>query len=102
MHQEYRKYIIDQKIDGVCKDSDSLGLVLSNGVEIFIYNNYYISCEDNNIIKRKITDTKERAESLTLFIENGDYISISLEDKDFNGPEAISLTTPDSKIIVWN
>ncbi|WP_341021729.1 hypothetical protein [Brevundimonas diminuta] len=87
------------------QDENGLHFKLEGGWWFSLFNNISIidNCEhsDEKVLAgrrlRKITDYSDR---VVFDLEGGVSICMSLQDKDYNGPESMNVWAPDGRIFV--
>jgi hypothetical protein len=58
--------------------------------------------ELNELVGQKVTSAYSNEEEIRIIFESGAYISVSMKDKDFVGPEAASYSPNRGDIIIFN
>jgi hypothetical protein len=73
-------------------------------VQLAIFNNYALkrAVEPINFLGSHVTDVYESPVKVAVTFQNDNGLDVSLEDKDWNGPEVIELILSDGQIIVRN
>lgn len=82
---------------------DYIQIVFSDGTTLNIFNNHVVDGGSVLSIKgKKVESVEESGSSVVIVFEGGESLSISLNDDDYNGPEAMELWQEGKSPIVWN
>jgi hypothetical protein len=82
---------------------DYIQIVFSDGMILSIFNNYHY--DDPSILAVEgmaVKSVDEGDSKITITLANGRYLSIGMEDDDYNGPEAMVLRREGESPVVWN
>lgn len=74
--------------------------VIENPFLVFSSEN--VKLEINDLVGSKVKSAYSSSEEIRLNFESGAYITVSLKDEDFVGPEAASYSPNKGNIIVFN
>lgn len=82
---------------------DYVQIVFSDGTTLSIFNNYaYDGGSLLSIEGKKLTSIEESSHLVRIILEDNDVLSVSLDDNDYNGPEAMLLKQRGKPPIIWN
>ncbi|WP_316672702.1 hypothetical protein [uncultured Tolumonas sp.] len=85
------------------KVHDYIQIVFSDSTTLSIYNNYiYDGGSVLGIEGKMVRSVEESDNSVIIFFESGESLSIGLDDNDYNGPEAMVLRQEGESPVVWN
>ncbi len=93
--------IIGLNVSEVEKIHDYVQLHLSNNAILNIFNNYTCNFPLEQITNKKVMYIKNSEDEITIGFEDEIFLSIRLDDKSYNGSEAMSYVD-NEMIIVWN
>lgn len=90
-------------VSKVEKVSDYIQVVFSDGTTLSIFNNYaYDGDSIHDIEGKTVRFVEEPDDSVIIFFESGESLSIGLDDDDYNGPEAMVLKREGESLVVWS
>jgi len=95
--------LVGLMVSKIEKIHDYIQVVLSDGTTLNIFNNiYYDGGSVHTIEGKKIGCAEEVGNKVTITFEDGDNLSIGMDDDDYNGPEALILKRGGKPPVVWN
>ena len=81
---------------------DYIQLKLSNGYVLSIYNNYFISLDSlSSFIGVAVKEIDLFEDRVVIIFGNDALLNIGLNDDDYNGPEALMLTTANNEFFIY-
>ena len=88
------------KVQGCSLAFDLGWLVIENPYSVVGYENQITELKE--LVGLKVKSAYSNEEEIRVIFESGAYISISMKDEDFFGPEAASYSPKRGEIIVFN
>ena len=90
-------------VEKIVKVHDYVQIYYSDRVIMNVYNNYQHNSETLSSIENCIVETAEENDQRVLIrFVGGVFLSISLSDDAYNGPEALTLFVEGETPVVWN
>jgi hypothetical protein len=81
---------------------DYIQLVFSDGARLSVFNNYVSNGSLNLSQGRKIKFINKSQDEIVISFDGNGYLAIGMRAHDYNGPEAMTLHSPDNSVVVWN
>ncbi|TKB73221.1 MAG: hypothetical protein E8D46_12320 [Nitrospira sp.] len=103
MSTDALKQLIGRSVIRVEKVHDHLQLEFSGDAILSIFNNYqYGAGSISSIQGEQLLAVNELGDKISFKFQKGAILSVSMEDAEYNGPEAMVLKRKDEPFIIWN
>lgn len=104
MEKTYLQEIVNKTVSSIVTEEESICITFEDGLQLTVFNNYAVekAAELSDFIGAHTIEVDESPVNVAITFQNGAGLNISLEDEDWNGPEAIELILSDGQIVVWN